>query len=204
MFLRRNEFLKFLGGVQRFWRLFCKRKATGEANAYKQQNGKSSMQPTQNPFSSSKSCVCTDVIQLCHLVIDWPSIHAIALLQHSGPSSGMLREINFGRPRDNFQRKILQENVKDNRCYGILMWIRKGKQTLGNEEFETFPVHSPFCFEFLKHRDHLIYAELLWPESNQSSGLVSMFSQTQTSDCCVNHFEFTVDSSLLAIGSNKL
>ena len=70
VFLRRNEFLKFLGGVQRFWRLFCKRKATGESNAYKQQNGKSSMQPTQNPFSSSKSCVCTDVIQLCHLVID--------------------------------------------------------------------------------------------------------------------------------------
>ena len=140
------------------------------------------MQPTQNPFSSSKSCVCTDVIQLCHLVIDWPSIHAIALLQHSGPSSGMLREINFGRPRDNFQRKILQENVKDNRCYAQVLkmnwntYVFSGKQTLGNEEFETFPVHSPFCFEFLKHRDHLICAEVLWPESNQSSGLVSMFS----------------------------
>ena len=67
-------------------------------------------------------------------------------------------------------------------------YVFSGKQTLGNEEFETFPVHSSFCFEFLKHRDHLICAEVLWPESNQSSGLVSMFSQTQTSDCCVNHF----------------
>ena len=58
-----------------------------------------------------------DLIQLCHLFIDWPSTHAIALLQHNVPSSGMLWEINFGRLCDNFSRKILQENIRENHCY---------------------------------------------------------------------------------------
>ena len=111
------NFWNFSGGVQRFWRLFCKRKATGEANAYKQQNGKSSMQTTQNRFCASKPSACADLIQLCRLFINWPSTHAIALLQHNVPASGMLWEINFGRLRDNFSRKILQENIRDNHCY---------------------------------------------------------------------------------------
>ena len=91
------------------------------------------------------------------------------------------------------QREILQENVRDNHCYTQLLkmsWnthMDPENKRWEKKSLRLFLFIHHFVLEFLKHRDHPICNEVLWPESNISCGLVSMLSHTQTSVRCVDH-----------------